>query len=106
MTQRAADNGNTRTLFEITKNISNDKHHSSAAVKDKHGNILTEEKKKQERWREHFEEILNWEPSENPMEITNDLTPMIKSMTTCTEPIRAEEVTMRISFPKMERQAA
>ena len=79
--QRAANSVNMKTLFEITKNI------CSVAVKDKHS-ITTEDSKKLERRRQHFEEIVNWEPPENPMEINNDLTLVIKSITT--EPISAE----------------
>ncbi len=46
-------------VFEITKTLSGSKKTSVNAVTDKDGNLLTEETAKRERWKEHFEEILN-----------------------------------------------
>ena len=55
----AANNGRLKETYEIIKNISNEKWKSCQTVKDKVGNILTDNNSKLERWMEHFEETLN-----------------------------------------------
>ena len=54
-----ARNGRMTEVYEITKTFSNDKRKTTNAVKDKCGNLLTEILARRERWKEHFEEILN-----------------------------------------------
>ena len=57
--EKAAGGGKMKELFEITKTLCNERSKSVNAVKDKSGNLLTEETVRRERWKEHFEEILN-----------------------------------------------
>ena len=39
-------------------------------IKDKNGNVLTSDEDQLKRWREHFEELLNRPPPQNPRDIT------------------------------------
>ena len=57
--EEAARNGRMKELYDIAKTLSNDKCKTINAVKDKCGNFLTEGLARRERWKEHFEEILN-----------------------------------------------
>ena len=57
--EAAAGQGRMKSMIEITKTLSNGKPKSVNVVKDKDGNLLTEETAKRERWKDHFEEILN-----------------------------------------------
>ena len=90
MAQKAADNGHMKTLYGITKNICNDKRHSSTAIKDMDNNVITEEDKRLERWKEHFEEVLKREPPENPIATTNQ--PPLETKSISTEPVSVVEV--------------
>ena len=65
--EEAAGNGRMKKLYEITKTLSNDKRKAINTVKDKHGNLLTEDSARKNRWREHFEEILNRPVPDDPI---------------------------------------
>ena len=71
--QRAAENGQMKSLYEITKTLCNDKPRNITSVKDKQGNIITDDKGRKERWKEHLEEILNREIPTNPVEISEEI---------------------------------
>ena len=88
--QRAAENGQMKTVYDITKTICNDKPRQAAGVKDKAGTLITEEKGKKDRWKEHFEEILNREIPLNPVEIKDANIPELDSIST--DPITKVEV--------------
>ncbi len=49
--EKAAGNGRMKELYEIIKKISNDKGKTMNAVKDKAGNLITDDKGRKERWR-------------------------------------------------------
>ena len=70
--QRAEENGQMNSLYEITKTLCNDKPRNAASVKDKKLNIITDDKGRKERWKEHFEEMLNREIPTNPVEISEE----------------------------------
>ena len=55
----AARNGKLKEVYDITKNISNDKRKTTNAVKDNCGNLITEGLARRQRWKEHFQEIFN-----------------------------------------------
>ena len=57
--QETSRNGRMKEVYDITKTPSNDKCKTTNAVKDKGGNLITEGLARMERWKEHFEEILN-----------------------------------------------
>ena len=54
--EKVAVGGKMKELFEITKTLCNERSKSVNAVKDKSGNLLTEETVRRERWKEHFEQ--------------------------------------------------
>ena len=47
------------TLYKITKQLCNDRSTPPAGVRSKSGNLLTQEDLVRERWKEHFQEVLN-----------------------------------------------
>ena len=58
-----------KTLYSLTKVLSNERPRRSAAVKDKNGNILNDKESKTKRWYEHFNDVLDREKSSNPVSI-------------------------------------
>ena len=67
--EHAAARGEQGTLYKITKKISAQYNSGSSVVRDNDCKILTKEKDIQERWVEHFKEVLNREPSARPVRI-------------------------------------
>ena len=67
--EEAARKGEQGTVYRITKKISGKFKSGSSVIRDKNGNILTKERGIQERWKEHFEEVLNREPPIRPARI-------------------------------------
>ena len=66
--EEAARNGRMKEVYDIiTKILSNDKRKTTNAVKDKCGNLLMEGLARRERWKEHFEEILNRPIPDDPV---------------------------------------
>ena len=57
--EEAARNGRMKEVYDITKTLSNGKRKTTNAVKDKYGNFIMEGLARRERWKEHFEDILN-----------------------------------------------
>lgn len=58
--QRAAEMKDMKTVYQITKKLRGDHGpNQDLPVKAEDGSAITEEKAKLERWREHFEKILN-----------------------------------------------
>ena len=57
--QTAAEKGDTRTVYKITKQLTGGFINKTTAVKDKNGNVLMKEEDQLERWAEHIKEILN-----------------------------------------------
>ena len=77
------------------------KRHSSPAIKDKDNNVITEEDKRLEGWKEHFEEVLNREPPESPIAIIDQPPLEIESINT--EPVSEEEVRLGIMSLKDDK---
>ena len=49
-----------KTVYQIIRNLRGDRgQNQDLIVKVKDGSTITEEKAKQERWREHFQQLLN-----------------------------------------------
>ena len=79
--QYAADMGNMKTLYGITKTICNEGTHKNIAINDKGGKSITDDSRRFTRWKEHFEEILNRRPPTNPIVITKSLRSKLKIYT-------------------------
>ena len=69
-TKKAAACGQMKIVYDTTRIISG-KHRTSITrpVKDKHGNDIYEQEGQLNRWREHFEQLLNRPPPQSPPEM-------------------------------------
>lgn len=56
--EEAARQGNSKKLYDITRKLSRTNFSREKPVKDKNGNMLTNENDKLNRWMEHFSELL------------------------------------------------
>ena len=101
--QLAADMGNMKTLYGITKTICNERTHKNTAINDRGGKTITDDSSRLARWKEHFEEILSRPPPTNPMVITADEVPEIEEIST--RPISKGEVKNAISSQKNGKTA-
>ena len=63
----AANRGEQRTLFKLTKKINNESCRKSTPVKNKDGEVIKPDQI--ERWREHFSEVLNSEAPDDPVDV-------------------------------------
>ena len=71
--EEAARSQHMKTLYALTKTLSNSSQsRQSTLVMDKHRNLLSNKKDIQDRWTEHFKEVLNREPPQNPITIMED----------------------------------
>ncbi|KAK2159897.1 hypothetical protein NP493_1681g00012 [Ridgeia piscesae] len=66
----ASAQGNMKQLYEITRKLAGKYKRTDRPIKDKNGNVLTSDEDQLKRWREHFEELLNRPPPQNPPDIT------------------------------------
>jgi hypothetical protein len=57
--QEAANLGNIKELYENTKLLSQRNWVRNKPIKDKQGVLITNEEKQSQRWKEHFQEVLN-----------------------------------------------
>lgn len=57
--QRANDVGDTGGVYKIIKQLSGNYRKSECGIKDRNNKLLSQDGEIQERWREHFEELLN-----------------------------------------------
>ena len=71
--QQAANTGNQREVWKNIKILSGkSQQKSSTSVRDKDGKFITDPQKKLERWKEHFEELLNHPISDTPVPIPDE----------------------------------
>ena len=73
--EEAARSQHMKTLYVLTKTLNNgsqSQSRQSTSVMDKHGNLLGNKKDIQDRWTEHFKEVLSKEPPQNPITIMDD----------------------------------
>ena len=59
-----------KQLYEIIRKLAGKYKRTYRPIKDKNGNVLTSDEDQLKRWREHFEELLNRPPPQNPPDIT------------------------------------
>ncbi|VDO48722.1 unnamed protein product [Schistosoma margrebowiei] len=64
--EKAAREGNMRQLYDITKKLSGNRRKPERPVKSKEGEVITKIEEQQNRWVEHFKELLNRPASLNP----------------------------------------
>ncbi|VDP46587.1 unnamed protein product [Schistosoma margrebowiei] len=69
MAEKAATEGNMRQLYDITKKLSGNRCKPERPVKSKEGEVITNIKEQQNRWVEHFKELLNRPAPQNPPNI-------------------------------------
>ena len=65
--ENAAERQLMKTLYTLTRVLSNERPRQSAAVMDKTGKILNDKESNLRRWLEHFSEVLNRESPSNPV---------------------------------------
>ena len=63
--QTAAENGRAKELYDITSQLSGRAPRKTAAVTNKEGRLLNSKEKRQARWKEHLEGVLNREAPPN-----------------------------------------
>ncbi len=70
--EAAANNGHMKTVYEITRVLSNEKKAATSSVKDQNGNILSGQNDIKNRWKEHFENVLNRPQPTNPLVLESE----------------------------------
>ncbi|VDO74918.1 unnamed protein product [Schistosoma margrebowiei] len=67
--EKAAREGNTRQLYDITKKLSGNRRKAERPMKSKEGEVITNIEEQRNRWVEHFKELLNRPAPLNPPNI-------------------------------------
>ena len=80
--EQVAANGHMRIVYQTTRVLSGKFSKPTVPVKDAQGEPIFEQKGQTERWREHFESLLNRPPPEKPP----DLLPARRDLPIDTEP--------------------
>ena len=70
--ENASEKGQLKTVYDITKIVCNQHKKTNYAVKDRNGNLLTAKTEVLERWKQHFEEILNKDQPQYPVIIPDN----------------------------------
>jgi len=97
--EEAANKGQMKIIYDVTKIVCNCKSRLSQAVGDKSGQLLTSEDAKRERWRQHFEETLNRNKPSAPLDIQEDeCIPELAAISQ--EPINKEEIKVALKSMK------
>ena len=69
----ASAKGNMKQLYEKTRTLAGKYKRTDRPIKDKKGYVPTSDEDQLKRWREHFKELLNRPPPQNPQDITHQL---------------------------------
>ena len=94
--EEAAGRNDLKTLYKINKQLSNGFKNCDVPVKNKNGMVIEKEAEKLQRWKEHFESILN---RPDPPHLA-DIQPADTDLDICTDPPSLEEVTAAIKAMK------
>ena len=86
--EKAAQSGHTRVLYQTAKLISGQSNITVATVKDGNGKTIFDKEAQNKRWLEHFENLLNRPPPDNPP----DILPARKDLLISCEPPTREEI--------------
>lgn len=89
--ERAASNGQRKTVYEITRVLSNEKRGTPTAIKDKEGKILSNQEERKKRWKEHLQEIPNWQQPDHQLAVESELQRQLTDEIDTT-PIRKVEI--------------
>ncbi|CAH8515410.1 unnamed protein product [Schistosoma haematobium] len=99
--EKAAREGNMRQLYDTTKKLSGNRRKPERPVKSKEGEVITNIEEQQNRWVEHFKELLNRPAPLNPPNIEGAPTdPPIN-----VGPLTIEEISMAIRQIKSGKAA-
>ena len=94
--EEAADRNDLKTLYKIDKQLNNGFKNCDVPVKNKNGMVIEKEAEKLQRWKEHFESVLN---RPDPPHLA-DIQPADTDLDICTDPPSLEEVTAAIKAMK------
>ena len=99
--EKAANNGQMRTLYQTTKTLSGKVSISEVPVKDKDGKTVFEKEDQKKRWVEHFEELLNRPPPTDPP----DIIPARKDLPIDCDPPTKEEIEKAVNSLNLGKAA-
>ena len=99
--EQAAANGHMRIVYQTTKTLSGKFSKPAVPVKDKEGKSIFEQKGQCDRWKEHFNELLNRPPPENPP----DLLPARRDLQMNVEAPTKEEIAKALKLLKSHKAA-
>ena len=94
--EEAAGRNDLKTLYKINKQLNNGFKNCDVPVKNKNGMVIEKEAEKLQRWKEHFESVLN-RPDRPHLA---DIQPADTDLDICTDPSSLEEVTAAIKAMK------
>ena len=94
--EEAAGRNDLKTLYKINKQLNNGFKNCDVPVKNKNGMVIEKEAEKLQRWKEHFESVLN---RPDPPHLA-DIQPADTDLDICTDPPSLEEVTAAIKAMK------
>ena len=94
--EEAAGKNDLKTLYKINKQLNNGFKNCDVPVKNKNGMVIEKEAEKLQRWKEHFESVLN---RPDPPHLA-DIQPADTDLDICTDPPSLEEVTAAIKAMK------
>ncbi|GAA57431.1 hypothetical protein CLF_112710 [Clonorchis sinensis] len=67
--EKAFATGNSRALYQLVRSTGPRKATVSETVSEKDGSLIHSQKRRLERWAEHFEEQFSWPPGTQPVAI-------------------------------------
>ena len=79
--EEASGRGDAKELYSITKKLAGDRKIPDRPVKDKSGELLTDQEEQRKRWAEHFKELLNrpppsemphMQPADTPLQVSEN----------------------------------
>ena len=94
--EEAAGRNDLKTLYKINKQLNNGFKNCDVPVKNKNGMVIEKEAEKLQRWKEHFESVLN---RPDPPHLA-DIQLADTDLDICTDPPSLEEVTAAIKAMK------
>ena len=99
--ERAAQNGHLRVLYQSTKRLSGKWGRAEMPVKDAQGKTIFEKEAQLERWKEHFETLLNRPAPDNPP----DINPSEEDLPISCEPPTREEIAKAVRLLNSNKAA-